>query len=91
MSVKISKMQILDPSYWGKLTREAHLGWMGMQDPQWISKFIDRVYALTRAKLFRHVSGIDGVKCSQFVVTVVVFDQRFTDHSTVDFHVTSVE
>jgi len=44
MSVKISKMQILDPSYWGKLTREAHLGWMGMQDPQWISKFIDRVY-----------------------------------------------
>lgn len=44
MSVKISKMQILDPSYWGKLTREEHLGWMGMQDPQWISKFIDRIY-----------------------------------------------
>ena len=44
MSVKISKMQILDPSYWGKMTREEHLGWMGMQDPQWISKFIDRVY-----------------------------------------------
>ena len=44
MSVKISKLQILDPSYWGKLTREEHLGWMGMQDPQWISKFIDRVY-----------------------------------------------
>jgi len=44
MSVKISKMQILDPQYWGKLTREEHLGWMGMQDPQWISKFIDRVY-----------------------------------------------
>jgi len=40
----MSKLQILDPSYWGKLTREEHLGWMGMQDPQWISKFIDRVY-----------------------------------------------
>lgn len=44
MSVKMSKLQILDPQYWGKLTREEHLGWMGMLEPQWISKMIDRVY-----------------------------------------------
>ena len=44
MSIKMSKLQILDPSYWGKLTRDEHLGWMGMLEPQWISKLIDRVY-----------------------------------------------
>lgn len=44
MSIKISKLQVLDPQYWGKLTREEHLGWMGAQEPQWISKVIDRLY-----------------------------------------------
>ncbi len=44
MSFKISKLQVMDPQYWGKLTREEHLGWMGLQEPQWISKVIDRIY-----------------------------------------------
>ncbi len=47
MSMKISKLQVVDPQYWGKLTREEHLGWMGAQEPQWISKFIDRIYEVT--------------------------------------------
>ncbi len=47
MSMKISKLQVMDPQYWGNLTREEHLGWMGVQEPQWISKVIDRVYEAT--------------------------------------------
>ena len=47
MSMKISKLVVSDPQYWGKLTREEHLGIMGMQEPQWISKVIDRVYEVT--------------------------------------------
>lgn len=47
MSMKISKLQVKDPQYWGKLTREEHLGFMGAQNPQWISKVIDRVYEVT--------------------------------------------
>ena len=41
---RISKLQITDPKYWGNLTRESHLGWLGMHEPQFISKVINRVY-----------------------------------------------
>ena len=41
---KISKLQIVDQKYWGGLTREAHLGWLGMLEPQYVSKVIDRIY-----------------------------------------------
>jgi len=41
---KISKLQIVDPKYWSNLTRESHLGWLGMQDPQYISKVINTLY-----------------------------------------------
>ena len=40
----ISKLQIVEPKYWSNLTREAHLGWLGMLEPQYISKQIDRLY-----------------------------------------------
>lgn len=41
---KISKLQIVDPKYWSNLTRESHLGWLGMHDPQYISNVINKVY-----------------------------------------------
>jgi len=41
---KISKLQVVDPKHWSKLTRESHLGWLGMMDPQYINKSIDRIY-----------------------------------------------
>ena len=41
---KVSKLQIVDPKYWSGLTREAHLGWLGMMEPQYISKVINRIY-----------------------------------------------
>jgi hypothetical protein len=41
---KISKLQIVDPKYWSGLTRESHLGWLGMQDPQYVSKVINNIY-----------------------------------------------
>lgn len=41
---KISKLQIVDQKYWGGLTREAHLGWLGMLEPQYVNKIIDRIY-----------------------------------------------
>lgn len=41
---KISKLQIVDQKHWGGLTREAHLGWLGMNDPQYVSKVIDKIY-----------------------------------------------
>lgn len=41
---KISKLQIVDQKYWGGLTRESHLGWLGMLEPQYVSKVIDKIY-----------------------------------------------
>jgi hypothetical protein len=41
---KISKLQIVEPKFWSGLTREAHLGWMGLTEPELISKVIDKVY-----------------------------------------------
>ena len=42
--MKISKLQLVEPKHWSGLTRESHLGWLGMQEPTLISKVIDRVY-----------------------------------------------
>jgi hypothetical protein len=42
--MKLSKLQIVEPKHWSGLTRESHLGWLGMTEPQLISKVIDRVY-----------------------------------------------
>lgn len=41
---KISKLQIVDRKYWSNLTRESHLGWLGMTEPQYISKLINHLY-----------------------------------------------
>lgn len=41
---KISKLQIVEPKYWSGLTRESHLGWLGMLEPEFISKTVDRLY-----------------------------------------------
>lgn len=42
--LKVSKLQETEPKHWGGLTRESHLGWLGMLEPQLMSKVIDRVY-----------------------------------------------
>ena len=41
---KISKLQIVEPKYWSGLTRESHLGWLGMLEPEFISKTVDKLY-----------------------------------------------
>jgi len=41
---RISKLQTVEPKYWSGLTREAHLGWIGMTEPEAISKVIDKIY-----------------------------------------------
>ncbi len=41
---KISKLQIVEPKYWSGLTRESHLGWLGMLEPEYVSKVVDRLY-----------------------------------------------
>lgn len=41
---KISKLQIVEPKYWGGLTRDSHLGAIGMTQPQFVDKVIDRLY-----------------------------------------------
>jgi hypothetical protein len=41
---KISKLQIVDQKHWSGLTRESHLGWLGMMEPQYISKVMDMIY-----------------------------------------------
>ena len=41
---RISKLQIVEPKYWGGLTRESHLGWLGLLEPEYISKTIDKLY-----------------------------------------------
>jgi hypothetical protein len=43
---KISALQIVDPKHWSGLTRESHLGWLGMQEPEIISKTMNRLYEL---------------------------------------------
>lgn len=43
---KISPLQIVDPKYWSGLTRESHLGWLGMQEPEIISTVMNRLYEL---------------------------------------------
>lgn len=43
---KISPLQIVDPKFWSGLTRESHLGWLGMQEPEIISKTMNRLYEL---------------------------------------------
>lgn len=47
MAVKIFKTQVTDPKAWSHLTREAHLGWTGQNQPVDIgNKMIDRLYEL---------------------------------------------
>lgn len=43
---QISPLQIVDQKFWGGLTRESHLGWLGMQEPEVISKVMYRLYDL---------------------------------------------
>lgn len=43
---KISDLQIVDQKHWSGLTRESHLGWLGMQEPEIISKVMYRLYDL---------------------------------------------
>jgi hypothetical protein len=43
---KISALQIVDPKHWSGLTRESHLGWLGMQEPEVISTVMNRLYEL---------------------------------------------
>lgn len=45
--MKISKLQIVDPKYWSSLQREDHLGAIGAQQPELISKTIEKVYKAT--------------------------------------------
>jgi hypothetical protein len=42
--MQISKLQITDPKYWSGMTREEHLGYLGMKQPSFISTIIDRLY-----------------------------------------------
>ena len=46
MANRISALQIVDQKHWGGLTRESHLGWLGMQEPEIISKVMNRLYEL---------------------------------------------
>ena len=43
---KISALQLVDQKHWGGLTRESHLGWLGMQEPETISPVMNRLYEL---------------------------------------------
>ncbi len=43
---RISPLQIVDAKHWSGLTRESHLGWLGMQEPEIISKTMNRLYEL---------------------------------------------
>jgi hypothetical protein len=42
--MKISKLQVVEPQHWSGLTKEAHLGYLGMLQPELISKVVDRLY-----------------------------------------------
>lgn len=43
---KISALQIVDQKHWSGLTKESHLGWLGMQEPHTMSKVLNRLYEL---------------------------------------------
>lgn len=43
---RISGLQTVDQKHWGGLTRESHLGWLGMQTPEVISPVMNRLYEL---------------------------------------------
>lgn len=45
--MKISKLQQLDPQYWEGLVKSDHLGAIGAQRPELISKTIEKVYKAT--------------------------------------------
>lgn len=45
--MRISKLQTLDPKYWDGLVKEDHLGAIGAQRPELISKTIEKVYKAT--------------------------------------------
>lgn len=42
--MKISKLQTVEPQHWSGLTRHSHLGAIGMTQPQYIDKVMDRLY-----------------------------------------------
>lgn len=42
--MKISKLQVVEPKHWSHLTRESHLGWLGMLEPEMINDWVDRIY-----------------------------------------------
>lgn len=42
--MKISKLQVVEPQHWSGLTKESHLGYLGMLQPELISKTVDRLY-----------------------------------------------
>jgi len=44
MSKLLSPLQVVDSKAWSGLTREAHLGFAGMNEPQWLSKVVRRMY-----------------------------------------------
>lgn len=46
MANAISALQIVDQKHWSGLTRKSHLGWLGMQTPEVISKVMNRLYEL---------------------------------------------
>lgn len=43
----VTKLQIVDPKYWKGLVKEDHLGAIGAQRPELISKTIEKVYKVT--------------------------------------------
>lgn len=45
-NIKHSKLQIVDPKYWGSFTREEHLAWLGKKSYQYIDEKIEKVYEL---------------------------------------------
>src|SRR6056297_138042 len=45
--MKISKLQTVDPKYWKGLVTEQHLGYIGAQRPELISKTVEKVYKVT--------------------------------------------
>lgn len=42
--MQISRLQIVEPKYWSNLTRESHLGWLGLTEPEMINNWVDRIY-----------------------------------------------
>ena len=44
MAVKVFQTQVSDPKEWAGLTTRAHLGWLGMEHPQFLTDAIDAIY-----------------------------------------------